>query len=129
MLANDSSRIEDGDENAVNNESLIHELMNVIESSGKFHETVKSESLSGRTDDDFVRSDERISYSDIESRRIIDNTEIINSIKLSESLFEHKFASRLVESDINRAESFISTDEVIKRKLLNGLVDIFRGFV
>ena len=54
MLPDDSYWVEDGDENAVNNKSRIHELMNIIESGGKFHETVKSEKLSGRTDDDFV---------------------------------------------------------------------------
>lgn len=47
VLHHDSSRIEDGDENAVDNESRIHEQVNVIERSSKFHETVKSESLSG----------------------------------------------------------------------------------
>ena len=61
MLADDSSGFEDGDENAIGNESRIHELMNVIESGRKFHEAVESESFSGRADDDFVASDERIS--------------------------------------------------------------------
>lgn len=113
MLPDDSSGVEDGDDNAVNNESRIHELVNIVESSGKFHEAVESESLSGRADDDFVASDERISDGYIESRRIIDDTEVISRIKLSESLLELKLASRLVESDINRAETFVCADEVI----------------
>ena len=37
------------------------------------NENVKSESLRERRDDDFVRGDERISDSNIESGRIIDN--------------------------------------------------------
>ncbi len=110
MLADDSSGVEDGDENTINNESGIHELVNVIESSGKFHEAVESESLSGRADNDFVASDERISNSDIESGRIVDDAEVISGVKLSESLFELKLTSRLVESDINRAETFVCAD-------------------
>ena len=84
MLSDDSSGIENGDENTFDKESRIHELMNVIESSGKFHETVKSEKLSGQTDDDFVASDERISNGNVESGRIIDDAEVISRVKLSE---------------------------------------------
>ena len=58
-----------GNENAINNERRIHELLNVIESSGKFHETIKSESPA---DEQMmiVRSGERVSDSDIESGRL-----------------------------------------------------------
>ena len=113
MLPDDSSWVEDGDENAVNNESRIHELVNIVECSGKFHEAVESESLSRRTDDDFVACDERISNGNVESRRIIDDTEVISRVKLSKSFLELKLASRLVKSDINRAETFICADKVI----------------
>ena len=63
------------------------------ENGGMFHKAVKSKSLSKRTDDDFVAYDERISNSNVES------------------LLELKLVSRLVECDINRAETFICAYE------------------
>ena len=50
------------------------------------------------------------------SRRISNDTEVIkviSRVKLSESLFELKLTSPLVESDINRAETFIRSDKMI----------------
>ena len=69
-----------GNENAINNERRIHELLNVIESSGKFHKTIKSESPANEQMM-IVRSGERVSDNDIDSGRIIDNAEIISSVK------------------------------------------------
>ena len=79
MLPDDSSGAEDGNENAINNERRLHELLSVIESSGKFHETIKSKSPANEQMM-IVRSGERVSDSDIESGRIIDNAEVISSV-------------------------------------------------